>query len=64
MKLISQLEKGAFPNLYGMEIMDVLYVLENNNIKVEFEGVGKVVSQSIKKGSEIKKDLIVKLKLS
>ena len=64
MKLISQLEKGTFPNLYGMEIMDVLYVLENNNIKVEFEGVGKVVSQSIKKGSEIKKDLIVKLKLS
>ena len=64
MKLISQLEKGTFPNLFGMEIMDVLYVLENNNIKVEFEGVGKVVSQSVKKGSEIKKDLIVKLKLS
>ena len=63
-KLIDQLKKGIFPDLHGMEIMDVLFVLENNNIKVEFEGVGRVTFQSVKNGSLFEKGLIVKLKLS
>ena len=32
--------------------MDVLYVLENFNLKVEFEGKGKVSYQSINEGVE------------
>ena len=53
------------PNLKGMELMDVLYVLENFNLKVEYEGKGKVSYQSIKKGDNIKNQVHkLKIKLS
>ena len=62
--IITELDKGLMPNLVGMELMDVLYVLENFNLKVEYEGQGKVSYQSIKKGADIKNQFQLKIKLS
>ena len=58
------LQKGVMPNLKGIEIMDALFLLENRGIIVEFEGNGKVISQSVPKGNKINKGLIVELKLT
>jgi len=54
----------VMPNLKGIEIMDALFLLENRGIIVEFEGNGKVISQSVPKGKKINKGLIVELKLT
>mgnify|MGYP003987672353 FL=1 len=58
------MQKGVMPNLKGIEIMDALFLLENRGIIVEFEGNGKVISQSVPKGKKINKGLIVELKLT
>ena len=63
-KINTELEKGLMPNLNGMELMDVLYVLENSHLRVEYEGKGKVSYQSIKKGENIKNQDKLKIKLS
>ncbi|MAO72324.1 MAG: hypothetical protein CMD02_07470 [Flavobacteriales bacterium] len=63
LQIINELDKGLMPNLKGMELMDVLYVLENSNLKFEYEGKGKVSYQSIKKGSNIKNQDKLKIKL-
>jgi len=60
----NDLQNGLMPNLKGVEIMDALFLLENNGIIVEFEGNGKVNSQSVPKGKKLNKGLIVKLKLT
>ena len=62
--IITELDKGLMPNLIGMELMDVLYILENFNLQVEYEGQGKVSYQSIKKGAGIKNQFQLKIKLS
>ena len=63
-KITIELDKGLMPNLKGMELMDVLYVLENFNLRVEYEGYGKVRYQSIKEGVDIKNQDTLKIKLS
>ena len=52
------------PDLIGMKLRDVLPVFENCNLKIKFEGSGKVESTIPKKEQEIKKDQIIKIKLS
>ena len=61
--IITELDNRLI-NLIGMELMDVLYILENFNLKVEFEGQGKVNYQSIEKGADIKNQFQLKIKLS
>ena len=51
------------PDVKGMGIKDALYLLENQGIKVEVEGIGRVKSQSINAGQTVTKGSIVKLKL-
>jgi len=64
-KIISiQLEKGFMPDLKGLELMEVLFVLENYEFQIEFEGNGKVQYQSVKEGVKIKSESIIKIKLS
>lgn len=43
------------PELKGMGLKDALYALENNGYRCTYEGVGHVVEQSIKAGTECKK---------
>ena len=52
------------PNLKGLDLMDVLFVLENSNIEVIYEGKGKVSYQSIKSGDNIQDQSKVIIKLS
>lgn len=55
---------SKIPNLYGMSGMDAVAILENLGIEVEVKGNGKVYSQSISKGTDIKKVKKIVLELS
>ena len=52
------------PDVRNMPGMDAVSLLENMGFKVNFNGIGKVKSQSIKAGSSLKKGDIIKLELS
>ena len=52
------------PNVRGMSGMDALSLLENIGLKVKLTGVGKVKSQSLKKGEKLIKGSTIILKLS
>ena len=56
--------KNKMPNLVGMPIQDVLFLLENYGLDVMFSGKGAVKSQSIIKGSRIQKGQKIFLELS
>ena len=51
-------------DVVGMSIRDAVYVLEKQGLRVSFDGKGKVVSQSIPKGSGFKKGNHIHLKLN
>lgn len=55
---------SKIPNLYGMSGMDAVAIMENLGIEVEVKGNGKVYSQSISKGTDIKKVKKIVLELS
>lgn len=57
-------EFASVPNVKGMDGMDAVALLENIGLKVKFSGVGKVKSQSIKKGEKLIKGSTIILKLS
>lgn len=46
------------PNVVGMGLRDALYVLENKGLQVEISGVGKVVRQSIRAGTQVRGQVI------
>ncbi|MFK8059581.1 MAG: penicillin-binding protein [Polaribacter sp.] len=52
------------PDVSGMSGMDALSLLENIGLKVKLTGVGKVESQSLKKGEKLIKGETIILKLS
>ena len=52
------------PNVKNMPGMDAISLLKNLGFKVNFKGIGKVKSQSIKPGSELKKGKTIILELS
>ncbi|WP_181374613.1 penicillin-binding protein [Polaribacter aquimarinus] len=52
------------PDVCGMSGMDALSLLENIGLKVKLSGVGKVKSQSLKKGEKLVKGKTIILKLS
>ena len=52
------------PDVSGMSGMDALSLLENIGLKVKLSGVGKVKSQSLKKGEKLVKGKTIILKLS
>ena len=39
--------ESLVPNVVGMGLRDALFILENRNLKVEVNGFGKVIQQSI-----------------
>ncbi|MFD0976454.1 penicillin-binding protein [Salinimicrobium gaetbulicola] len=55
--------KTIMPNLRGMPAMDALSVLENMGLKVQVSGSGEVKAQSVKAGSKISENQVIKLKL-
>ena len=56
--------KGIMPNLYGMGLMDAIYLLENAGLKVDFNGIGSVTNQSIKKGDLLSNKYKINLEAS
>ncbi|AUC20840.1 penicillin-binding protein [Polaribacter sejongensis] len=60
----SNVEYQEIPDVRGMSGMDALALLENIGLKVQFTGVGKVKSQSLRKGEKLIKGRTIILKLS
>ena len=60
----NNLKKNIVPNLHGMEIMSALFLLENARLDVEFDGIGKVISQSLRVGDKFEENDEIILKLS
>ncbi|MGL5683483.1 MAG: penicillin-binding protein [Marinifilaceae bacterium] len=54
---------GIMPNVKGMGLKDVLYLLENMGLRVHVSGNGMVQEQSIAAGSHIKEGNVVYLNL-
>ncbi|WP_128547914.1 penicillin-binding protein [Larkinella soli] len=50
---VSQATKTQVPDLRGMSLRDALHLLENRGFRVRFEGIGKVVEQSVPPGSPL-----------
>ncbi len=61
---MNQLGEKIMPDVKGMELMDVLPLLENIGLKVEVKGIGRVKAQSIIAGQKIDKNQKVVLELS
>ena len=59
----NKVSNKTMPDVKGMGIKDALYLLENQGIRVQVEGIGRVKSQSIIAGQAIAKGTIVRLKL-
>jgi len=57
-------DHSEVPDVRNMPGMDAISLLENMGFKVNFKGIGKVKSQSIKAGSALKKGDLIKLELS
>ena len=49
------LEKNKMPNIKGMGLNDVLFLLENYGLNISYSGRGSVKEQSITKGENIRK---------
>lgn len=60
----AQHQSSKMPNVKGMPAMDAIPMLENLGLKVHSTGIGKVKSQSVKEGEEIKKNQMIILETS
>jgi cell division protein FtsI (penicillin-binding protein 3) len=60
----AQKEFIKMPDVRGMPAMDAISLLENIGLKVKVSGIGKVKTQSIKKGAKLVKGKTIVLKLS
>ncbi|WP_019039049.1 penicillin-binding protein [Psychroflexus tropicus] len=58
---VSKTYKTVMPDLRGYPAMDAVSILENLGLKVKLVGDGKVVQQSIKKGTKISENQSVNL---
>ncbi|MEP6647563.1 MAG: penicillin-binding protein, partial [Saprospiraceae bacterium] len=63
MEVKNILDKNMIPELYGMGIRDAIYLLENRGIHVQYDGVGRIKSQSIHSGQPIIKGTTIHLTL-
>lgn len=59
-----EIEEGKIPNVIGMNATDAVGLLESMGLKVTFSGFGRVKSQSVKAGSELRKGSVINLVLS
>ncbi|MFA5575247.1 MAG: penicillin-binding protein [Brumimicrobium sp.] len=56
-------KKGIIPDVRGMGLTDALFLLEQQGMTVDVEGVGNVVQQSILPGTEAVNGGVIKIKL-
>jgi cell division protein FtsI (penicillin-binding protein 3) len=60
----SNKEFNSIPNVKGMAAMDAISLLENLGLKVQLEGKGKVIEQSLEEGEKLEKGKTIKIKLA
>jgi len=60
---ISNKEFNSIPDVKGMAAMDAISLLENVGLKVNFNGEGKVIEQSLNAGGKLIKGATIVLKL-
>ncbi|MBW8050708.1 MAG: transpeptidase family protein [Cytophagales bacterium] len=58
------IKKGLVPDVRGMTLRDAIYNLENQGLKVFYEGTGRVVEQSQRPGIRALKGSAITIKLS
>jgi len=58
-----KMDQDKVPNVVGMPLSDAVYLLENMKMKVQVNGSGKVLSQSVASGSNLTKGQTIKLVL-
>jgi cell division protein FtsI (penicillin-binding protein 3) len=59
-----EFKESKVPDVRGMKARDAVYLLENMGMKTQLSGRGKVKSQSVKAGQEIKKGQQINLQLA
>jgi hypothetical protein len=47
------LDDNIMPDLIGINMEDAIFILENKGFKVNYEGFGRVIAQSIASGTEL-----------
>ena len=55
---------GLVPDVTGMGLKDAVFILENQGLRISFEGMGVVKKQSIPPGQKIVRGQTIKLELS
>jgi cell division protein FtsI (penicillin-binding protein 3) len=58
------LARNSMPDVKGMGLKDVLFLLENKNVKVQTKGKGKVKTQSVNAGAPLAKGQTVVVELN
>jgi cell division protein FtsI (penicillin-binding protein 3) len=58
-----QTSKDLVPNVVGMTFRDAIYLLENSGLRVNYEGKGRVVQQSLSAGARAGKGSTIYIKL-
>ncbi|WP_185882111.1 penicillin-binding protein [Blattabacterium cuenoti] len=56
-------DKGIMPNIISVPGKDIIPILENRGLNIRYQGIGKVITQSVKPGNKLKKNQIIFLKL-
>ncbi len=59
----NEVDPTLVPNVMGMRLRDAMYILENNGMRVKFEGAGRVKYQSHNAGQKTIKGSTITLKL-
>jgi cell division protein FtsI (penicillin-binding protein 3) len=57
------ISKGLVPDVIGMTAKDAVYLIENAGMHVKINGSGRIVSQSIKAGSQVYRGGLIELTL-
>jgi len=58
-----QIVKGRVPDVTGMSAKDAVYLLESMGLVVQFNGMGRVTTQSIGPGTELFEGMLIKIEL-
>ncbi|WP_185866230.1 penicillin-binding protein [Blattabacterium cuenoti] len=56
-------EKWIMPNVISIPGKEIIPILENRGFKIRYQGIGKVIKQSVQPGNKLKKNQIIFLKL-
>ncbi|WP_341659298.1 penicillin-binding transpeptidase domain-containing protein, partial [Blattabacterium cuenoti] len=57
------INKWIMPNVVSVPGKEIIPILENRGFHIQYEGIGKVLTQSIQPGTKLKKNQIIFLKL-